>query len=176
MLLPLLLPRVRRFSVLLWPVLPLAMLTASAPPARPPHLLQLRLNGVPVKADTTYSRIEVSTGAGKVLTLAIARADAPDEQGLTILVDEFKPTPGIYRFKEILSGHVREAGYRVGDMSAESMACGVNEGEVRVTNVDAAQHLLTGTFRVVLCQTNVARSAAKRLVFEGVFHYPYEVR
>jgi hypothetical protein len=42
--------------------------------------------------------------------------------------------------------------------------------------VDTEHHLLTGTYRAVVCQTNVARNAAKRLVLEGSFTYPYEVR
>ncbi|GAA4372089.1 hypothetical protein [Hymenobacter koreensis] len=145
-------------------------------PVRAAPSLTMRINGAPVAVDTVYSRIEVSTGPGKVLTLALARADARDEQGLTILVDEFKPVPATYRFKEILSGHVREAAYRVGEISAESMACGVNEGEVRVIAIDATRHIMMGTYRVVTCQTNVARSAAKKLVFEGSFWFPYEVR
>ncbi len=127
-------------------------------------------------ADTLSSRFDVTPSAGQVLTLTIVPADSPDDPGLTIMVDEFKPVPAVYRFKEILSGHVREASYRVGEMSAESKACQLNDGEVRITAVDLEHHQLTGTYRAVLCQTNVARSAAKRLVLEGSFTYPYEVR
>ncbi|OON69811.1 hypothetical protein [Hymenobacter sp. CRA2] len=159
----------------------LGLLTLTAAASYPrqvpplPHHLTLRLNGAPVLVDTTYSRIEASSGAGKVLTLNLIRADAPDDPGLTILVDEFKPVPQVYRFKEILSAHVREATYRVGETTAESMACGVNDGEVRVTAVDTKQHVLTGTFRAVVCSTSAPRNA-KKMTFEGSFRFPYEVR
>jgi hypothetical protein len=160
----------------------LGLLTLTATGLRPrqtpaplPHRLALRLNGAAVPVDTAFSRIEASPGAGKVLTLNLIRADAPDDPGLTILVDEFKPIPQTYRFKEILSAHVREATYRVGNQVAESMACGVNEGEVRVTAVDTKRQVLTGTFRVVTCSTSAPRTA-KKMVFEGMFHCAYEVR
>ncbi|MCC3158035.1 hypothetical protein LJ737_12365 [Hymenobacter sp. 15J16-1T3B] len=156
----------------------LALTAASRPPRQTPalpHRLTLRLNGAAVPVDTAYSRIEVSPGAGKVLTLNLIRADAPDDPGLTILVDEFKPVPAVYRFKEILSAHVTEATYRVGDQVAESQACGVNQGEVRVTAVDTKRKILTGTFRAVTCSTSAPKTA-KKLTFEGTFRCAYEVR
>jgi hypothetical protein len=52
----------------------------------------------------------------------------------------------------------------------------VNDGEVRVTAVDPQTRMLTGTYRAVLCQTNTSRAKAQRLVLEGSFHFPYEVR
>ncbi|GAB3831364.1 hypothetical protein GCM10028821_20910 [Hymenobacter jeollabukensis] len=155
----------------------LALTAASHPPRQAPlpHRLTLRLNGTAVPVDTAYSRIEVSPGAGKVLTLNLIRRDAPDDPGLTILVDEFKPMPAVYRFKEILSAHVTEATYRVGNDVAESQACGVNQGEVRVTAVDTKRQILTGTFRAVACSTSAPKTA-KKLVFEGSFRCAYEVR
>ncbi|MBG8554138.1 hypothetical protein [Hymenobacter guriensis] len=165
-----------RVSVLLVGVVGAGLLLSSAPPVRQAQYLTLRRNGAALSTDSLSSRFEVSPGAGHVLTLTIVPADAPDDPGLTIMVDEFKPVPQVYRFKEILSGHIREASYRVGSVSAESKACALNDGEVRVTAVDAEHHLLTGTYRAVLCQTNVARSAARRLVLEGSFSFPYEDR
>lgn len=163
-----------RFLPLL-PLLALTFPTLQQTPAAQPHRLTLRLNGAAVPVDTAYSRVEVSPGAGKVLTLNLIRRDAPDDPGLTILVDEFKPVPAVYRFKEILSAHVTEATYRVGEQAAESKACGVNQGEVRVTAVDTKRQILTGTFRAVACSTNAPRSG-KKYAFEGTFHYAYEVR
>lgn len=158
------------------PLLPLLALTTPQPRQAPlPHRLTLRLNGAAVPVDTVYSRVEVSPGAGKVLTLNLIRRDAPDDPGLTILVDEFKPQPAVYRFKEILSAHVTEATYRVGEVVAESQACGVNQGEVRVTAVDTKRQILTGTFRAVCCSTNAPRSG-KKYAFEGSFCCAYEVR
>ncbi|RTQ50863.1 hypothetical protein EJV47_09610 [Hymenobacter gummosus] len=173
---PLRRPRVP-FLLGLLPLLPLLALTgpASRPPQALPHRLTLKLNGAPVPVDTAYSRIEVSQGAGKVLTLNLIRRDAPDDPGLTILVDEFKPVPAVYRFKEILSAHVTEATYRVGSEVAESQACGVNQGEVRVTAVDTKRQILTGTFRAVGCSTNAPRSG-KKYTFEGSFRCAYELR
>ncbi|WP_400192217.1 hypothetical protein [Hymenobacter sp. B81] len=149
-------------------------LLAAGPAPVPARRLTLRLNDTPVAADTVESRFEVA-GTGRVLTLALVRRDAPDEPGLTILLDEFKPVPAVYRFKDVLSGHVRQASYRAQERAAESLACGSSEGEVRVTAVDAARRQLTGTFRVVLCATSGA-PRGQRLVFEGSFQYPYELR
>ncbi|KUG09376.1 hypothetical protein [Solirubrum puertoriconensis] len=166
-----------RFAFLL--PLGLGLLLSSATLPTPPasrYQLTMRLNGGAIVTDSIGSRITASSGAGKVLTLSIVRADFPDDVGLSILVDEFKPQPGVYRFKEILSGHVREAYYRADDVTAESKACGVNDGEVRITAVDTKAHTLTGTYRAVLCQTNSSRAKAKRLTLEGNFHFPYEVR
>ncbi|QIX62257.1 hypothetical protein HER32_14140 [Hymenobacter sp. BT18] len=154
----------------------MSLLASSTPATRPPQFLTLRRNGAALPTDSISSRFEVSPNEGRVLTLTIVPAEAPDDPGLTIMVDEFKPVPAVYRFKEILSGHIREASYRVGNVAAESKACALNDGEVRVTAVDTAHHLLTGTYRAVLCQTNVARAAARRLVLEGSFAFPYEVR
>ncbi|GAB2956993.1 hypothetical protein GCM10027048_24190 [Hymenobacter coalescens] len=154
---------------------PVADPVSRRPAVAPPRRFTLLVNGIPTAVDTAYSRIELSSGAGKVLTLNLIRADSPDDPGLTILVDEFKAVPQVYRFKEILSAHVREATYRVGNLTAESMACGVNDGEVRVTAVDTEAHVLTGTFRAVTCSTNSPRSA-KKLTFQGTFRCAYEVR
>jgi hypothetical protein len=154
----------------------LVVFTSSAgAPQQVAPFVKLTLNGTDVPTSINDSRFDVS-GRSRVLTLNIVRADSPDEPGLTILVDEFKPQPGIYRFKEILSGHVREAAYRANDISGESKACSVNDGEVHITAVDEANHTITGTFRAAICQTNTAPKTSKRLVFAGAFHNSYEVR
>lgn len=166
-----------RSCLLLLGVLGSGWLISSTPPKlAAAHTLTLRRNGEAVVTDSLSSRFDVTPNGGQVLTLTIVPAATPDDPGLTIMVDEFKPVPAVYRFKEILTGHIREAYYQVGDVSAESKACQLNDGEVRITAVDTEHHLLTGTYRAVVCQTNIARSAAKRLVLEGSFTYPYEVR
>lgn len=152
------------------------LMSAVAPHSVAPHFISMRRNGTVLPVDTLSSRFEVTPNEAQVLTLTIVPAETPDDPGLTIMVDEFKPRPAVYRFKEILSGHIREAYYQAGEMSAESKACQLNDGEVRITAVDEEHHLLTGTYRAVLCQTNVARSQAKRLTLEGSFTFPYEVR
>ena len=133
-----------------------------------PHRLTLRINGQPVAADTTYSRISVE---GNTLRLNVLRADDPDGAGLTILIDRFALRPGQYSFQEILSGHNRDASYRSGIVSAYSKSCAGNPGAVVVTDVDPARHLLRGTYACQLCESG---RGARKFVLQGEFWYPYE--
>ncbi|TGE23593.1 hypothetical protein [Hymenobacter metallicola] len=136
--------------------------------------LTLKVNGTPVAVDTTFSRLEVSTGVNKVLSINLVRTDSPDDQGLTILIDRFPVTVGQYRFKEILSGQVRDASYRQGNTTAYSNACGLNDGLVQVLAIDAQQHTIRGTFRAVLCDAESrAGSKRRRFVMEGSFQGRY---
>ncbi|TGE25902.1 hypothetical protein E5K00_12145 [Hymenobacter aquaticus] len=151
-----------------------------APPSRPVAArteLKLTLNGQPVAVDTAFSRLEVSTGVNKVLSINLVRADSPDDQGLTILIDQFPLTTGQYKFKEILSGHVRDASYRHGTTTAYSNACGLNDGVVQVLAIDAQRHTIRGTFRATLCEAE-ARPGTKRRRFllEGSFQSAYSVQ
>ena len=141
---------------------------APTPPPAAPHHLTLRINGQPVAADTAYSRISVE---GNTLRLNVLRADDPDGEGLTILIDRFALRPGQYSFQEILSGHNRDASYRAGIVSAYSKSCAGNPGAVVVTDVDTARHLLRGTFACQLCESG---RGARKFVMQGEFWYPYE--
>ncbi|PJJ58644.1 hypothetical protein [Hymenobacter chitinivorans] len=154
--------------------LALAQGPAPAAPAGSRTSLTLKFNGEPVAIDTAFSRLEVSTGVNKVLSLNLVRTDSPDDQGLTILIDQFPLTVGQYRFKEILSGHVRDASYRQGRTTAYSTACGLNDGVVQVLALDAQRHLIRGTYRAVLCEAE-ARPGTKRRRFtvEGTFQGRY---
>ncbi|MCB2409773.1 hypothetical protein [Hymenobacter lucidus] len=147
----------------------------SSAPVRP--ALTLTLNGKPVAVDTAFSRLEVSTGVNKVLSINLVRADSPDDQGLTILIDQFPLAVGQYRFKEILSGHVRDASYRYGTTTAYSTACGLNDGLVQVQAIDTQRHIIRGTYRAVLCEAE-ARPGSKRRRFavEGSFQSTYSIR
>ena len=149
--------------------------TGPAPAAAPRRTaLTLKLNGQPVAVDTAFSRLEVNTGVNKVLSINLVRTDSPDDQGLTILIDQFPLAPGQYRFKEILSGHVRDASYRQGSTTAYSNACGLNDGVVQVLAIDAQRHTIRGTYRAVLCGAE-ARPGSKRRRFtvEGTFQSSY---
>ncbi|TGE13984.1 hypothetical protein [Hymenobacter elongatus] len=139
--------------------------------------LTLQLNGQLVVIDTAFSRLEISTGVNQVLSLNLVRADSPDDQGLTILIDQFPLAPGQYRFKEILSGHVRDASYRYGTTTAYSTTCGLNDGVVEVLAIDAQRHTIRGTFRAVLCEAE-PRPGAKRRRFAvaGTFQSVYATR
>ncbi|UOQ74074.1 hypothetical protein [Hymenobacter cellulosilyticus] len=150
----------------------------ATPPASPTRTsLTLKFNGQPVAVDTAFSRLEVTTGVNKVLSLNLVRTDSPDDQGLTILIDQFPLAPGQYRFKEILSGHVRDASYRQGSTTAYSTACGLNDGVVQVQALDAQRHLIRGTYRAVLCEAE-ARAGGKRRRFtvEGSFQGRYALQ
>lgn len=169
----------RRFLLLTFGITT-SLALAQAPAAqvqRPPTVLALKVNGTPVAVDTAFSRLEVSTGVNKVLSINLVRTDSPDDQGLTILIDRFPVAVGQYRFKEILSGQVRDASYRQGNTTAYSNACGLNDGLVQVLAIDAQQHTIRGTFRAVLCDAEArAGSKRRRFVMEGVFQGPYEAR
>ncbi|MCB2379248.1 hypothetical protein LGH70_16740 [Hymenobacter sp. BT635] len=151
--------------------------TAQAPvsgPAPARTALALTLNGQPVAVDTAFSRLEVSTGVNKVLSINLVRTDSPDDQGLTILIDQFPLAPGQYRFKEILSGHVRDASYRYGTTTAYSNACGLNDGVVQVLAIDPQRRTIRGTFRAVLCESEPRPGAKRRRFamsgsFQGVY-------
>jgi len=134
-----------------------------------PHHLTLRINGKPVAADTAYSRITVENG--NILRLNVLRADDPDGQGLTVIIDRFAPKPSKYTFQEILSGHNRDASYRCGIVSAYSKSCSGNPGAVVVTEVDTERHLVRGTYSCQLCESG---RGARRFMMEGSFWYPYE--
>jgi hypothetical protein len=162
-----------------WPFFLLALgcssqLLLAQVPATPAKALTLKFNGQPVAVDTAFSRLEVSTGINKVLSINLVRADSPDDQGLTILIDQFPLAPGQYRFKEILSGHVRDASYRQGSVTAYSNACGLNDGVVQVTAIDAQRHTIRGTYRAILCDSE-ARPGSKRrrYMVEGTFQSTY---
>lgn len=143
--------------------------TPFAPRRLPPRQLTLRINDQPVAADTAYSRISVESG--NTLRLNILRADDPDGEGLTILIDRFPLKPGKYAFQDILSGHNRDASYRYDIVSAYSKSCTGNPGTVVVTAVDTEHHLLRGTYSCQLCEVG---RGARRFTMAGSFWYPYE--
>ncbi|WP_073287768.1 hypothetical protein [Hymenobacter psychrotolerans] len=155
---------------MLLPLLPGAV-PARAQAALPEsaRLLTLRINGQPVAADTSSSRFFL--GADRALRLNIVRADDPDGEGLTIIIDRFPIQAGTYGFQEILSGRNRDASYRFGTVSAYSKSCGQNTGNVTITGVNASRHWLMGTYSCQVCE---AGRGGKRLTLEGTFRYPVE--
>ncbi|GAB2791093.1 hypothetical protein HNQ93_003427 [Hymenobacter luteus] len=157
--------------------LPLLLLPllGSAPKALPPvlpdsaRLLTLRINGQPVEADTISSRFFL--GTDRALRLNIVRADDPDGEGLTIIIDRFPIQAGTYTFQEILSGRNRDASYRYGSTAAYSKSCPDNPGSVTITGINAARHWLAGSYRCQVCESG---RGGKRLTLEGTFRYPVE--
>ncbi|HEX8428222.1 hypothetical protein [Hymenobacter sp.] len=131
--------------------------------------LTLRVNGQPVKADTVSSRFFLSQD--HTLTLNVIRADDPDGEGLTILIDRFPLKTGTYSFQEILSGRNRDASYRFGNTAAYSKSCADNPGSVTITAINAERHWLAGSFRCTVCESG---RSGKRLTMEGTFRYPVE--
>ncbi|UOQ54814.1 hypothetical protein [Hymenobacter cellulosivorans] len=157
--------------------LALAQVPTTAPlPSANRTSLTLKFNGQPVAVDTAFSRLEVSTGVNKVLSLNLVRTDSPDDQGLTILIDRFPLTTGEYRFKEILSGQVRDASYRQGTTTAYSNACGLNDGVVQVLALDTQRHLIRGTYRAVLCEAEARAGKRRRFTVEGTFQGRYFIQ
>ena len=145
-------------------------LLQAAPPARSfVRTLALRINGRAVAADTVSSRIFLSPE--RTLTLNVVRADDPDGEGLTILIDRFPLKTGTYSFQEILSGRNRDASYRLGRTAAYSKSCADNLGSVTITAINAERHWLAGTFRCTVCESG---RGGKRLTMEGTFRYPVE--
>ncbi|UOQ75974.1 hypothetical protein MUN84_15285 [Hymenobacter sp. 5516J-16] len=110
-------------------------------------------------------------GADRALRLNIVRADDPDGEGLTIIIDRFPIQAGTYSFQEILSGRNRDASYRYGSTAAYSKSCPDNPGSVTITGVNAARHWLMGTYRCQVCESG---RGGKRLTLEGTFRYPVE--
>ncbi|UOQ66977.1 hypothetical protein [Hymenobacter volaticus] len=144
-------------------------LTQTAP-ARPlVRALTLRINGQAIKADTISSRFFLSQD--RTLTLNVVRADDPDGEGLTILIDRFPLKTGTYSFQEILSGRNRDASYRFGSTAAYSKSCPDNPGSVTITAINAERHWLAGSFRCTVCESG---RGGKRLTMEGTFRYPVE--
>lgn len=141
----------------------------SAPKPGTARLLTLRLNGQPVATDTLSSRFFLSDD--RSLRLNIIRADDPDGEGLTILIDRFPIQAGTYAFQEILSGRNRDASYRFGTVAAYSKACGRNTGSVVITAVNGEKHWLAGTYSCTVCE---AGRGGKRFTLEGEFRYPVE--
>lgn len=155
---------------LLWfaGLLPLAGAPTAAP--RPfVRQLTLRVNGQAVAADTISSRFFLSTE--RTLTLNVVRADDPDGEGLTIIIDRFPPQTGTYGFQEILSGRNRDASYRFGSTAAYSKSCADNPGSVTITAINAERHWLAGSFRCTVCESG---RGGKRLTLDGTFRYPVE--
>jgi len=132
-------------------------------------MLTLRVNGQEVAADTISSRFFL--GTDRALRLNIVRADDPDGEGLTIIIDRFPIQTGTYSFQEILSGRNRDASYRFGSTAAYSKSCAANTGNVTITGVNATRHWLMGTYRCQVCE---AGRGGKRLTLEGSFRYPIE--
>ncbi len=151
------------------PLLPLLPLLSSAPTLAPDtaRVLTLRINGEAVKADTISSRFFL--GEDRALRLNIVRADDPDGEGLTIIIDRFPIEKGTYSFQEILSGRNRDASYRFGSVAAYSKSCGQNTGSVTITSVNNARHWLMGTYRCQVCE---AGRGGRRFTLEGTFRYP----
>ncbi|UYZ61576.1 hypothetical protein [Hymenobacter weizhouensis] len=133
------------------------------------RLLTLRINGQPVATDTTSSRFFLDNN--RTLRLNIVRADDPDGEGLTIIIDRFPIQTGTYSFQEILSGRNRDASYRYGTTAAYSKSCSNNSGSVTITGVNAARHWLMGTYRCQVCESG---RGGRRLTLEGTFRYPVE--
>lgn len=152
-------------------LLPLLSLAPKRPAASPESTRQLtlRINGEAVKADTISSRFFLSED--RALRLNVVRADDPDGEGLTIIIDRFPIQAGSYSFQEILSGRNRDASYRFGKVAAYSKSCAQNTGTVVITGVDAARHWLRGTYRCQVCE---AGRGGRRFVLEGEFQYPVE--
>ena len=138
-------------------------------PLTPPALLSLRINGLPIATDTLGSRLFV--GRNHTLRLNVVRANDPDGEGLTILIDRFPLRPGTYAFQEILSGHNRDASYRYNEVAAYSKSCPDNPGVVRITAVDTVHHVLTGSYHCQLCESG---KGARRFTMTGAFSFPYE--
>ena len=163
-----------KHAALLW-LAGLCLLAATSTPAQlaPPQplvrALTLRINGQPVKADTSSSRFFLSSDS--TLTLNVVRADDPDGEGLTILIDRFPLKTGTYSFQEILSGRNRDASYRFGTTAAYSKSCADNPGSVTVTAINGERHWLAGSFRCSVCESG---RGGKRLTIEGTFRYPVE--
>lgn len=131
--------------------------------------LTLRINGEVVPADTSSSRFFLSPD--RALRLNVVRADDPDGEGLTIIIDRFPIQAGSYGFQEILSGRNRDASYRFGKVAAYSKSCAQNTGTVVITGVDATRHWLRGTYRCQVCE---AGRGGRRFTLEGAFQYPVE--
>ncbi|MBT9393439.1 hypothetical protein KLP40_09715 [Hymenobacter sp. NST-14] len=165
----------RLLPLLLLPLLLLPLLgaapTSSVAPLRSDSVRQLtlRIDGKNVPADTSSSRFFLSDD--RALRLNIVRADDPDGEGLTILIDRFPVAAGTYSFQEILSGRNRDASYRYGPVSAYSKSCADNPGVVTITGVNAEKHWLRGTYRCQVCE---AGRGARRFTLEGEFEYPVE--
>ncbi|MBC8085337.1 MAG: hypothetical protein H7Z21_19235, partial [Hymenobacter sp.] len=123
----------------------------TAPPRPFVRALTLRINGQPVATDTSSSRFFLSEE--RTLTLNVVRADDPDGEGLTILIDRFPLQTGTYGFQEILSGRNRDASYRFGSTAAYSKSCADNPGSVTITAINAERHWLAGTFRCTVCES-----------------------
>ncbi|WP_460612980.1 hypothetical protein [Hymenobacter seoulensis] len=156
----------RFLPLLLLPLLGSAPLATPSVPESA-RLLTLRINGQAVATDTTSSRFFL--GADRALRLNIVRADDPDGEGLTIIIDRFPIQAGTYSFQEILSGRNRDASYRYGNTAAYSKSCPDNPGSVTITGVNAARHWLMGTYRCQVCESG---RGGKRLTLEGSFRYP----
>lgn len=151
-------------------LLPLLSATTGRPrPTAESKLLTLRINGQAIATDTSSSRFFLSPE--RTLTLNVIRADDPDGEGLTILIDRFPLKAGTYSFQEILSGRNRDASYRHGPTAAYSKSCPDNPGSVTITAINAERHWLAGSFRCTVCESG---RGGKRLTMEGTFRYPVE--
>lgn len=160
----------KRFLLLLLILPALGSATrATRPQPDSARLLTLRINGQPVATDTISSRFFL--GEDRALRLNIVRADDPDGEGLTIIIDRFPIQAGTYSFQEILSGRNRDASYRYGSTAAYSKSCPDNPGAVTITGVNAAKHWLMGTYRCQVCESG---RGGRRLTLEGTFRYPVE--
>ena len=159
----------RLLPLLLLPLLGSVPARAQTPLPESARLLTLRINGQTVAADTTSSRFFL--GEDRALRLNIVRADDPDGEGLTIIIDRFPIQAGSYSFQEILSGRNRDASYRFGKVSVYSKSCGQNTGNVTITGVNTARHWLMGTYSCQVCE---AGRGGRRFTLEGTFRYPVE--
>lgn len=159
----------KRFLPLLF--LPLLGAVAAAPRLLPDSARQLtlRVNGQAVAVDTVSSRFFLSDT--RTLRLNIIRADDPDGEGLTILIDRFPIQAGTYSFQEILSGRNRDASYRFGKVAAYSKSCPDNPGTVVITAVNGEKHWLAGSYRCTVCESG---RGGRRFTMEGTFRYPVE--
>ncbi|SNC68327.1 hypothetical protein SAMN06265337_2259 [Hymenobacter gelipurpurascens] len=155
------------------PLLLLPLLGAASGPAQQDsttvRALTLRINGQAVATDTSSSRFFLSDS--RTLRLNIIRADDPDGEGLTILIDRFPIQAGTYSFQEILSGRNRDASYRFGNTAAYSKSCPDNPGSVTITAVNGEKHWLAGSYRCTVCESG---RGGKRFTMEGTFRYPVE--
>ncbi|SNR66934.1 MULTISPECIES: hypothetical protein [Hymenobacter] len=158
----------RFLPLLLLPLLGAAPTVRHTPPDSA-RLLTLRVNGQAVAADTISSRFFLSDT--RTLRLNIIRADDPDGEGLTILIDRFPIQTGTYSFQEILSGRNRDASYRFGKTAAYSKSCPDNPGSVTITAINGAKHWLAGSYRCTVCESG---RGGKRFTLEGTFRYPVE--
>ena len=158
----------RLLPLLLLPLLGLAP-KPPQPGPQPARRLTLRVNGEAVKADTLSSRFFLSED--RALRLNVVRADDPDGEGLTIIIDRFPIQAGSYSFQEILSGRNRDASYRFGKTAAYSKSCADNLGAVTITAIQATRHWLAGSYRCTVCESG---RGGKRLTLEGTFRYPVE--